>query len=111
MMQRSIGKHHAERVIAGRKCLRNCGVRPPFQDDDRTANAGECRAFGIGYEAKFLGSSNVGDHQRKRLVAALLALAQQLDRDVIEWIADQMESTQAFNRYDATFVQKLPRRL
>ena len=47
---------------------------------------------------KLFGRGDVGNHQGERLVAALLAFAQQADGRVVERIADQMKSAEPFDR-------------
>ena len=79
-MQRRVGQHDAQRVVAGSEGLREQGIRPARQDHDGPARALERGAFGFGDDAESFGRGQIADHQRERLVAAPLALAQQADR-------------------------------
>ena len=105
MVQRSVGQHDADGIIAGRERLCEAGVGAPRQDDDGARRAEQGVTVIIRNDAERLDGGQIAGHQGERFVAAPLALAQQPDGRFVARVARQVESAKSADGDDGALGQ------
>ncbi|KAF5054784.1 hypothetical protein DSECCO2_384550 [anaerobic digester metagenome] len=101
VVQRRVGQHDAQKVRVRRQPRRESGAAAALGQDDGPLASRQETLLAVRELAHGAGGVQVADHDRQRLVPAVLALPQQGHGLPVAGVADQVESAQALHGRDA----------
>ncbi len=106
-MQRRIGQHDADGVVAGRNRVGKIRLRATLKNHDGPARTFKRDSIRLGHDTKFLYFRQVTRHDGKRLVAATLSVAELPHSRIILRVTGQQKTAQPFHSDESSRVQQI----
>ena len=109
VVKRRVREHHAKLHGAGGNRLGDRGLCPARGEHDRPLRTAQQRAFSVPEIHEAFRLAKRPDHQRKRLVLAMLARPQRADRGLVVCPAGEVIPADPLDRDDRTAAQRVDR--
>ena len=106
MVQRSVGKHHAQACISGRHAVRDSRVPAARQENNRPAGSLKQNAIRIGEDADTFRHVPRSRHDCEGLSTAALSFAEKAHGALVRGVTDKMEPAQTFDGENRAFAKQ-----